>query len=74
MKKRPNKKKRLLLDLPSENDGGALFMSPSKVQQARDIISQKEEQAAQEKARKDDKKLQQQLAKQAKEVKKAANT
>lgn len=41
-----NKKKPLLLGLPSENDGGVLFMSPSKVQQARDIISQKEEQAA----------------------------
>jgi hypothetical protein len=46
-------------------------MSPSKVQQARDIISQKNEQAAQEQARKDDKKLQQRLTKQAKETKKA---
>jgi hypothetical protein len=50
-KKCPNKKKPLLLGLPSENDGGALFTSPSKVQQARDIISQKNEQAAQEQAR-----------------------
>jgi hypothetical protein len=70
-KKRPDKKKRLLLGLPSENDGGALFLSPSKVQQAQDIISQKNEEAAQEQARKDDKKLQQQHAKQAKEAKKA---
>ncbi|KAI7973275.1 hypothetical protein EIK77_004552 [Talaromyces pinophilus] len=71
--KRQTKKKPLLLELSSENNGGALFMSPSKVQQARDLISQKNEQAAQEQARKDDKKLQQQLAKQAKEAKKAEN-
>jgi hypothetical protein len=70
-RKRPNKKKPLLLGLSSEKDGGALFLSPSKVQQARDVISQKNEEAAQEKARKDDKKLQQQLAKQAREFKKA---
>ena len=57
-KKPKGKKQPLLLGLPSEQDGGALFMSPSKVQQARDIISQKNEQAAQEQARKDDKKLQ----------------
>jgi hypothetical protein len=30
-KKRLNKKKPLLLGLPSENDGGALFISPLKV-------------------------------------------
>jgi len=70
-KKPKGKKQPLLLGLPSEQDGGALFMSPSKVQQARDIISQKNEQAAQEQARKDDKKLQQQLTKQAKEAEKA---
>ncbi|KAL3707102.1 hypothetical protein TMatcc_008115 [Talaromyces marneffei ATCC 18224] len=70
-KKRPNEKKPLLLDLPTENEGGALFLSPSRVQQARDKISQKDEQAAQEQARKDDKKLQQQLTKQAKEVERA---
>jgi hypothetical protein len=68
-KKRPNKKRSLLLGLPSENEDGALFISPSKVQQARDLISQKNEEAAQEQARKDDKKLQQQLIKQAKELK-----
>lgn len=71
VKKRQTKKKPLLLNLPAESDGGALFMSPSKVQQARDLILQKDEAAAQEKARKDDKKLQQELAKQAKEIKKA---
>jgi hypothetical protein len=70
-RRRRNKKKPLLLGLPSEQDGGALFLSPSKVQQARDIISQKNKEAAQEQARKDDKKLQQKLAKQAKEVEKA---
>jgi hypothetical protein len=63
-RKRPNNP--LLLGLSSEQDGGALFMSPSKVQQARDGISQKDEQA-----RKDDEKLQRRLAKQAKETKKA---
>ncbi|KAI7972834.1 hypothetical protein EIK77_000322 [Talaromyces pinophilus] len=69
--KRPNKQKPLLLGIPSENDGGALFMSPSKVQQARDIIAKKDEEATQEQARKDDKKLQQQLTKQAKIAEKA---
>ncbi|QGA17382.1 hypothetical protein EYB26_005053 [Talaromyces marneffei] len=61
----------LLFDIPTENEGGALFMSPSKVQQARDNILKKDEQAAQEQARKDDKKLQQELTKQAKEQEKA---
>ena len=56
-KKPKSKKQPLLLGLPSEQDGGALFMSPTKVQQARDIISQKKDEAAQEQARKDDKKL-----------------
>ncbi|GAM37109.1 pogo transposable element [Talaromyces pinophilus] len=44
-----------------------------KVQQARDVISQKNEEAAQEQARKDDKKLQQRRAKEAKEAKKIEN-
>jgi hypothetical protein len=70
-KKRQTKKKPLLLDLPAEENDGALFMSPSKVQQARDLVLQKDEAAAQEKAHKDDKKLQQELAKQAKEMEKA---
>lgn len=68
--KRQAKKKPLLLDLPAENEGDAIFFSPSKVQQARDLQVQKDENAAQEQARKDDKKLQQQLAKQAKELEK----
>ncbi|EED11769.1 conserved hypothetical protein [Talaromyces stipitatus ATCC 10500] len=61
---------RPLSSLPSEQDGGALFMIPTKVQQARGIISQKNDEAVQEQARKDDKKLRQQLAKQAKEAEK----
>ncbi|EED17275.1 conserved hypothetical protein [Talaromyces stipitatus ATCC 10500] len=69
-KKPKNKKQPLLLGLPSEQDGGALFMSPTKVQQARDIISQKNDEAAQKQAHKDDKKLQQQLKKQAREAEK----
>ncbi|KAI7968994.1 hypothetical protein EIK77_008185 [Talaromyces pinophilus] len=73
VKKPKNKKQPLLLGLPSENDGRALFMSLLKIQQAQDLISQKNKQAAQEQARKDNKKLQQQLTKQAKENKKAAN-
>jgi hypothetical protein len=32
IRKCPNKKKSLLLGLSSENDDGALFISPSKVQ------------------------------------------
>ncbi|EEA22190.1 pogo transposable element, putative [Talaromyces marneffei ATCC 18224] len=70
-KKRSTKGRALLFDIPTENEGGALFMSPSKVQQARDNILKKDEQAAQEQARKDDKKLQQELTKQAKEQEKA---
>ena len=57
--------------MPSENDGGAIFWSPQKIQSARDLLYQKDEEAAQEQARKDDKKLQQQLAKQAEEAQKA---
>ncbi|EED11636.1 conserved hypothetical protein [Talaromyces stipitatus ATCC 10500] len=53
--KRQAKKRTLLLDLPAENEGGAIFFSPSKVQQARDLQLQKDENAAQEQARKDDK-------------------
>jgi hypothetical protein len=67
IQKRNIKKKPLLLDMPSENDGGAIFWSPQKIQNARDLLHQKYEEAAQEQARKDDKKLQQRLAKEAKE-------
>ncbi|EED19145.1 conserved hypothetical protein [Talaromyces stipitatus ATCC 10500] len=70
-KKCPNKEKSLLLDLPTQNEGGAIFFSPPKVQQARDLQLQKDEDAAHEQARKDNKKLQQQLTKQAKELEKA---
>ncbi|EED15568.1 pogo transposable element, putative [Talaromyces stipitatus ATCC 10500] len=62
LKKRQNKKKPLLLDLHSEKEGGAIFFSPSKVQQARDLQLQKDKNTAQGQARKDDKKLQQKLA------------
>ena len=56
-KKSKSRKQPLLLGLPSEQDGGALFISPTKVQQARDIISQKNDEAAQKQAHRDDKKL-----------------
>jgi hypothetical protein len=51
-------------------NSGALFISPSKVQQARNIISQKNNKAAQEQVYKNNKELQQQLIEQAKEAKK----
>ncbi|EED21149.1 conserved hypothetical protein [Talaromyces stipitatus ATCC 10500] len=69
-KRRQIRKKPLLLDLPNKQEGGAIFFSPSKIQQARELFQQKEDHATQEKARKDDKKLQQQLAKEAKEQEK----
>ncbi|EED13953.1 conserved hypothetical protein [Talaromyces stipitatus ATCC 10500] len=68
LKKRQNKKKPLLLDLHSEKEGGAIFFSPSKVQQARDLQLQKDKNTAQEQARKDDKKLQQKLAREAQKL------
>jgi hypothetical protein len=71
VKKHSNKGRPLLFDLPTENEGGALFISPSKVQHARDNISKKDKQAAQEQARRDDKRLQKMLPKQAKEQEKA---
>jgi Asp-tRNA(Asn)/Glu-tRNA(Gln) amidotransferase A subunit family amidase len=74
VKKHSNKGKPLLFDFPTENEGGALFISPSKVQHARDNISKKGKQAAQEQARKDDKRLQKMLTKQAKEQEKAERT
>ncbi|EED19172.1 F-box domain protein [Talaromyces stipitatus ATCC 10500] len=69
-KRRRIRKKPLLLGLPNENEGGAIFFSPSKIQQARELQQQKEDQAKQERAKKEEKKLQQQLAKEAKEKEK----
>lgn len=68
--KHRSKGRPLLFNLPTENEGGAIFLSPTKVQQARALLQQKDEQAALEKARKSDKKLQQQLKKEAKELEK----
>jgi hypothetical protein len=65
--KRHYKKKPLLLDLPAENEGGAIFYSPQKVQQARDLQTQKQQEISEAQAQKVDKKLQQQLAKEEKE-------
>jgi hypothetical protein len=70
IQKRQSKKKPLLLNMPSDSDGGAIFFSPSKVQQARDLQFQKDQEAAHEQAQKEDKKLQQKLAKEAKEFEK----
>lgn len=69
-KKHRIKKRPLLLDLPADNEGGAIFFSPSKIQQARDLQLQKDTEAVQEQARKDDKKLQQQLLKESRELEK----
>ena len=41
-KKRRKRGKPLLLDFPTENDGGAMFFSPTKVQHARDQQAQKD--------------------------------
>jgi hypothetical protein len=68
--KRRNRKKPLLLDLPNAGEGGAIFFSPKKVQQARDLQLQKDNEILQEQARKDDKKLQQQVAKESRESEK----
>lgn len=62
-KKRRARKKSILLNLPSADDDGALFLSPQKVQQYRDQQLQKDQLAAEEQARKSEKKLQQQLIK-----------
>jgi DDE superfamily endonuclease/Tc5 transposase DNA-binding domain len=69
-KKRRIKKKPLLLELAAPSNGGAIFFSPSKVQQARDLQLQKNELAAQEIAYKSEKKLQQQLIKESREQEK----
>lgn len=37
IQKRTNKKKPLLLDIASENNGGTIFWSPKKIQRARDL-------------------------------------
>lgn len=68
--KHRNRKRPLLLDLPTENKGGAIFFSPHKVQQARDLQYQKDEEALREQASKNEKKLQQQLAKESRELEK----
>lgn len=69
--KRHNRKKPLLLTLPDENDGGAIFFSPQKVQQARDLQFQKDQEILDAQAQKEDKKLQQRLIKEEKERLKA---
>ena len=70
IQKRQAKKKPLLLNMPIDSDGGAIWYSPSKVQQARDLQHQKDQEQAEEQARKDNKKLQQQLTKESKELEK----
>jgi hypothetical protein len=70
-KKHRSKGRTLLFNLPTENEGGAIFFSPGKIQQAREQQQKKNEQVELEKARKSDKKLQQQLAKEARELEKA---
>jgi hypothetical protein len=69
--KRRNRKKSLLLGLPADSDGGAIFYSPKKVQQARDLQNQKDQEALQAQVQKEDRKTQQQLRKEEKERLKA---
>ena len=45
--KRRNRSKPLFSDLPSVEDGGAIFYSPNKVQRVRDLQAEKEEAAHQ---------------------------
>ena len=52
-KKRRKRGKRLLLDIPTENDGGAMFFSPTKVQHARDQQAQKDTNAIAERHQKE---------------------
>ena len=63
-KKRRKRGKPLLLDIPTEQDGGAIFWSPNKVQHARDQqaqkdadLSAKQQQKQAEKARKEVEKI-----------------
>jgi hypothetical protein len=46
VKKRSIKGRPLLFDILTENEGGAFFISPSKMQQMRDNMLKKDEQAA----------------------------
>ena len=52
-KKRRKRSKPLLLDVPTENDGGAMFFSPTKVQHARDQQAQKDANAIAERHQKE---------------------
>ena len=52
-KKRRKRGKPLLLDFPTENDGGAMFFSPTKVQHARDQQAQKDANAIAERQQKE---------------------
>ena len=52
-KKRRKRGKPLLLDYPTENDGGAMFYSPTKVQHARDQQAQKDANAIAERHQKE---------------------
>ena len=52
-KKRRKRGKPLLLDFPTENDGGAIFYSLTKVQHARDQQAQKDANAMAERHQKE---------------------
>ena len=52
-KKRRKRGKPLLLDFPTENNGGAMFFSPTKVQRARDQQAQKDANAIAERQQKE---------------------
>ena len=64
------RKKPLLLDLHTESEGGAIFFSPQKIQQARDLQLQKMRKPRKRKLVKDKKKLQHQLVKESREPEK----
>lgn len=52
-KKRRKRGKPLMLDFPTQNEGGAIFYSPNKVQQARDRQDQKAANAEAERRQKE---------------------
>jgi hypothetical protein len=61
--KKRQRQKPLFHQLATQNDGGAIFYSPNKVQQARDLQKEQEEAKERETALKANKKLQRQLEK-----------
>ena len=65
-RKKRQRQKPLFQQLPTQNKGGAIFYSPKKIQQAREIQKPQEDTQLQEAAPKTDQKLQKKLQKEEK--------